>query len=57
MATSYDAKGFPYQNGEFGAVRLTLCCSAAASMDQDGVTYCKGCYSEVHPAYGEVPTI
>jgi len=49
----YDAQGFPHN----GDCRLTLCCYAAATCDETGVTYCKGCYKDVDPAYGDVIAI
>lgn len=62
-ATHVDAIGMPvatsrhtFSDGltEEWTYHPTPCCGAAASIS-DGPMYCKACYGEVDPAFGNVP--
>lgn len=59
-ATHVDALGMPvaYEWDKFSGHEFswhpTPCCGACASVGEWGF-YCKACYGEVDPAYGNVP--
>lgn len=53
-ATHRDALGMPVSYCEGFSFHPTPCCGAAASVGDYGF-YCKACYGEVDPAYGNVP--
>lgn len=63
-ATRVDALGMPvaFVDLSFGEgtpdpwpYHPTPCCGAAASCDEYGTVYCKACYEEVDPAFGNYP--
>lgn len=45
-----DAQGWPYTDSEIGPVRMTHCCGAATSANEDGF-YCKSCYASTSSYY------
>lgn len=61
-ATHRDALGMPvafsqpFPDDAPWPYHPTPCCGAAASIS-DGPMYCKACYQEVDPAFGNVPVV
>ena len=56
-ATHTDALGMPvaFSKLDDWPYHPTPCCGAAASCDETATMYCKRCYAEVDPAFGNHP--
>lgn len=55
-ATHADALGMPVAGLGEWPFHPTPCCGASASIsDPEYGMYCKGCYAQVDPAFGNVP--
>ena len=52
-----DHEGFHYETEDGFSFRVTDCCGEAASVDEFGTVYCKGCYEAVDPRMGMEPIL